>query len=89
VRTLTSAVNLDAELARTRARGYAVEEGENEEGAACIGAPIFDESGAVTAGLSVAGPSARLDADRKKEIAPILINSAHRISVTLGFRTAR
>ena len=87
--TLTSVTSLDAELASTRDRGYALEEGENEEGAACIGAPIFSESGEVSAGISIAAPAARLGEQRRHEIAPVLVGAAERISVTLGFRSAR
>lgn len=87
--TLTSITSLDAELASTRDRGYALDEGENEEGAACIGAPTFNESGEVGAGISIAAPAARLGQQRRHEIAPVLVGAAERISATLGFRSAR
>ena len=70
----------------TRDRGYALEEGaRNEEGAACIGAPIFSESGEVSAPSASPAPAARLGEQRRHEIAPVLVGAAERISVTLGF----
>jgi DNA-binding IclR family transcriptional regulator len=88
-RTVATILALARELEQVVALGYAEEEGENEEGAACIGAPIFAEGSAVIAGLSVSAPATRLSADRRRQIAPILLATARRISTTLGFRSER
>ena len=87
--TVSSAATLAGELELTRSIGYAFEESENEEGASCIGAPIFDESNKVAAGLSIAAPAARLNASMRQRMAPTLIDAARRISTTLGFRSCR
>jgi DNA-binding IclR family transcriptional regulator len=87
--TVSSAAHLAHELEFVRKLGYASEESENEEGASCIGAPIFDESNKVAAGLSISAPAARLNASMKQRMAPSLIDAARRISTTLGFRTTR
>jgi DNA-binding IclR family transcriptional regulator len=88
-RTVSSAARLTAELEETRQRGYAMEEGENEEGASCIGVPIFGEVGAVIAGLSISAPASRLTAVTRQRIAPVLSDAGRRISAALGFRSAR
>jgi DNA-binding IclR family transcriptional regulator len=85
-RTVATASALAKELELAQRLGYAEEEGENEEGAACVGAPIFDEDGAVVAGLSISAPASRLGAERKRQMVPVLISMARRISVTLAFR---
>ncbi|PYV38730.1 MAG: hypothetical protein DMG06_24985 [Acidobacteria bacterium] len=35
--------------------------GENVDGVICVGAPIFDQRGRVVAGLSVSGPTSRME----------------------------
>lgn len=87
--TICSTATLARELALARRTGYASEESENEEGASCIGAPIFDESNAVVAGLSISAPAARLTAGMRQKMAPALIDAARCISTTLGFRSTR
>ena len=59
-RTLTDLPALRADLARVRARGYAVDDEEIEEGLVCVGAPVRDHTGSVVAAVSIAGPSSRL-----------------------------
>jgi IclR family acetate operon transcriptional repressor len=86
-RTVCSAATLARELALTRRTGYALEESENEDGASCIGVPIFDESNEAAAGLSIAAPTARLNTAMRQRMAPTLIDAARRISTTLGFRS--
>lgn len=57
--TLTTRAALDAELAQIRQQGFARDNEEREENLHCIGAPIFDYTGAVVAVLSVSWPSFR------------------------------
>ena len=49
------------ELRRTRERGYALEDEENEIGARCVGVPVLGEDGRPVAGLALAGPVERID----------------------------
>jgi DNA-binding IclR family transcriptional regulator len=59
--TTTDANLLRARLGEIRKIGYAISFGELEPGAVEVAAPIRDEAGTVTAGLSVVIPSHRAD----------------------------
>lgn len=59
--TICRAEDLEHELAKVRSLGYAVDDGEHEEGIFCIAAPIRDSSGETVAALSVSTPVFRLD----------------------------
>jgi DNA-binding IclR family transcriptional regulator len=51
---------LRAQLDATRRDGYLVTHGELDEGATAVAAPVLDARGRAVAGLSVAGPTARM-----------------------------
>src|SRR6266849_5672522 len=53
--TITSIAKLLADLERVKQSGYAVDDEENSLGARCLGAPIFDAMGNVTAALGASG----------------------------------
>jgi len=72
------------ELDTVRSRGYALDNGENEEGIVCIGAPIFDNSGNVSAAVSISGPSFRLQGEIISQMAPHVVRCAEEISMNLG-----
>lgn len=67
-RTITAAPDLDAELARVRARGYATAVGELEEGLHAVAAPVVDSNLRCVAALSVSGPSYRMPERRLAEL---------------------
>ncbi|HEX2034409.1 MAG TPA: IclR family transcriptional regulator [Chloroflexota bacterium] len=85
-RTITTAKALQRELELTRERGYSVDDEENEVGARCIGAPVFDQSGAVVAAISVAGPVSRLAAETLPALAERVLQAGRQISHRLGYR---
>lgn len=65
--SITDAAILRTELARTRARGYAIDGEEKNIGMRCIAAPVFDFNNEPVAGISVSGPTSRVgtgDIDR-------------------------
>lgn len=86
-RTITSLDALQDELQKTRSRGYAVDNAENEEGASCVGAPIFDQRGRVTAAISISAPSSRLNDQLEQAVADAVRQTAAAISSRLGFRS--
>ncbi|WCB91533.1 HTH-type transcriptional regulator KipR [Baekduia alba] len=51
---------LRRELAAIRHRGYVITHSELDEGAGAVAAPILDRRGRLIAGLTIAGPSARI-----------------------------
>jgi DNA-binding IclR family transcriptional regulator len=54
---------LRAQIAATRRDGYLVTHGELDDGATAVAAPVLDARGRPLAGLSVAGPTARVGAE--------------------------
>lgn len=84
-RTITTHDALYAELIATRRRGYAVEREENEPGALCIGAPIFDQDGEVVAAISLSAPTVRISPAHEVEVAAAVMQAARDISGHLGY----
>jgi DNA-binding IclR family transcriptional regulator len=84
--TITEAGVLRAELAATRARGYAISVGERSPWAAAVAAPIFDWRGQLCAALSVAGPTQRLTAMGLEALGAQIVEAAAKISAALGYR---
>jgi len=80
--TVTDPAALRRELARVRARGYAVDDGEHTPGVRCVAAPIRDAAGRVFAALSVTGPAARLSDARL----PLLAQMVQRAGAEIGRR---
>ena len=58
--TLTSDSALLRDLARTRERGFSIDDQERAEGMRCVAAPIFNAHGEPVAGLSISGPAFRM-----------------------------
>jgi len=83
--TIASHDALHAELIATRKRGYAVERGENEAGALCIGAPIFDQDGRVVAAISLSAPASRITPAHEGEVGAAILEAARNISGRLGY----
>jgi DNA-binding IclR family transcriptional regulator len=84
-RTITEMSPFFKELDRVRTRGYAVDGGEDSQGARCIGAPILDPQGHVCAAISLSGPAMRVKLARDKEIAKALMETCREISTLLGY----
>jgi DNA-binding IclR family transcriptional regulator len=83
--TLTERGELLKELAKTRKRGYAIDNCEIEAGRRCVAAPIRSASGSVFASISVSGPERRMTDERLLELAPTVIAYARSISQRLGY----
>jgi IclR family acetate operon transcriptional repressor len=60
-RTITDPGMLDQELTAIRFRGWAMDDEERTEGMRCIAAPIFNEFREATAGVSISGPTGRME----------------------------
>jgi IclR family acetate operon transcriptional repressor len=81
--SITSLDELRRQLAEARRDGYAVDRGENDPGICCIGAAVFDHTGAVLGGVSVSALSFDLDAADPAVIAAVL-HAARQTSLALG-----
>ncbi len=86
--TITDPDRLREELALTRARGYAVDDIENEDGVRCIAAPVRDHTGAVVAGLSVSAPAYRFSLDDLAELVPLVLGTSAELSGRLGYQVS-
>jgi DNA-binding IclR family transcriptional regulator len=62
--TIVDVATLEDDLARTRERGYALEDEENAIGARGIGVPVLDADGLPVAAVGLAGPVDRVDLAR-------------------------
>ncbi|WP_134681359.1 HTH-type transcriptional regulator BhcR [Paracoccus ravus] len=78
--TLCTAEALAADLAVTRARGYAIDNEERAAGMRCIAAPVLDLAGEAAAGVSVSGPLHRMGEERLKAIADAVTEAARLLS---------
>jgi len=83
-RTISTLQQLRPHLAEVRERGYAVDQEELEDGLCCVGAPLYDRTGAVIASISLSGPAARIHAATVPPIAAEVLHTAQRISRRLG-----
>jgi DNA-binding IclR family transcriptional regulator len=83
--TITDRARLRAELDETRARGYAVDNGENEVNVMCFGAAIRDDRGMPVCAISVAGPRERMS-EKADVISERVADVALSVSRRLGFR---
>jgi DNA-binding IclR family transcriptional regulator len=77
---------LQDELKRVQDVGFAVDNEENEPGARCIAAPVFDYHGRVVAALSISGPVSRVSQERERDLAARVTAAARQVSLALGFR---
>jgi DNA-binding IclR family transcriptional regulator len=82
--TITDPALFAAELDRIHARGVAEDHAENELGARCLAAPIFDHAGTVIAAISVSSPESRLDDGRAAEVAEAVRSAAQEITRRVG-----
>lgn len=83
--TITDRAALLADLAETRARGYAMASEELEIGLVAVAAPLLNYDGQVVGALSLAGPRSRLSPERLAEIGEMVRQAAQRVSIQLGF----
>jgi IclR family acetate operon transcriptional repressor len=83
-RTIVDPVLLRAELDAIRQTGIAVEFGENELDARCLGAPVFDHHGNVCAAISISGPASRIDDATTVLIGSAVAEAARALTIELG-----
>lgn len=83
-KTITDAGQFQQELEMIRQQGYAVDNGEQEEGVRCLAVPVYGPKGKVVAAMSISGPSSRLDSRRTPALLPHLKRISAAISSALA-----
>lgn len=83
--TLTTAEALNADLAATRERGYAIDDSEHQVWVRCVAAPIRNAGGQVFAAVSVTGSADRVTPERVRQLSGLVIQTADSISRHLGY----
>lgn len=87
--TLSDPDALRDDLREIRRRGYAIDREEKNLGMRCIAAPVFDVHGEAVAGLSVSGPSSRMESGDTGRLSEAVMRSARDLTDTLGGSVAR
>ncbi len=66
------------------ASGYSCDLGEDEQSIHCVAAPLRDSSGSIIAAISVSSTVEHMGPERVRELAPVVMEAARRISAELG-----
>lgn len=82
--SITSESSLKRDLARTRSRGFAIDDQERAEGMRCVAAPVFNAHGEPVAGLSVSGPAFRMTLSDADRIGEEVRAAADSVTVAIG-----
>ncbi len=83
-RTITDRTELEADLALTRKRGWALEDGELDLVRRSIGAVVRDHRGTAVAAIGVGGFASQLPDERLPELVGHVLAQAKKISDALG-----
>jgi IclR family acetate operon transcriptional repressor len=81
-RSIGTIDGLLAELEVTRGRGYAIDDGEQEEGVRCYAVPV--PAAPIPAAISVSGPAFRVSPDFGRRAVPLLHDAAERMAVAFS-----
>ncbi|MED4910961.1 IclR family transcriptional regulator [Brevibacillus centrosporus] len=87
--TITDKERLRQELEQARDKGYTISYSELENDTVSIAAPIFDHTGRLVAGISIAGPQVRFEKERIPDLIGHLLKTSEEISRELGWRGAK
>jgi len=87
--TITRLPALLEELERTRRRGYAVDDEENELGIRCVGVAIRNHMDMPIGAISVSAPANRMTQERIEELSDYVADAANSISFSMGYSLKR
>ena len=82
-RTITHRTQLQDEIDRARQRGFSYNLGEREDGITAVATPVLTNAGRMIAGLSVFGPSTRIDLEAIKRAEPLLTSASRQAQTIL------
>lgn len=83
-RSLTTAAELTAEVARVREQGYGLDDEEFHPGVRCLAAPVTGSHGEVVAAIGITAAAVRFTRERIPEIAAHVQRAARDLSAVLG-----
>ncbi|MCY3781381.1 MAG: IclR family transcriptional regulator [Chloroflexi bacterium] len=84
-RTVTDRSTLEAQLAQTEQRGYAIDDEEYNYGVRCVASPVYDHRGALVGTIGISGPAGRVTLERIDEFGAIVKDIADALSARLGY----
>jgi DNA-binding IclR family transcriptional regulator len=87
-KTIVGLEALMDDLAACAARGYSIDDEENEVGARCVGVPVRNFSGRAVGAISISGPVARIPFDLVERIGARLQEAAVGIEERMGYIAA-
>lgn len=82
--TIVTQDALALELAKIRQRGFSVDNEEFSLGLRCIAAPVFDETGAIHAAVSIAGPTSRITEERVEALGEMVAACGNTVTSEFG-----
>lgn len=82
--TLVDGASLSADLQDIRERGYSIDGEERNLGMRCIAAPVFDMNREAIAGISVSGPTSRVQIDAVARLGDAVIRAANDLTAAIG-----
>lgn len=83
--TIVQYSTLQKELQLTRARGYAIDNEENEVGIRCIAGAILNTEGTPIGAVSITAPAVRMTQEKTQEYAILLKEAVNTISISMGY----
>jgi DNA-binding IclR family transcriptional regulator len=84
--TVTNRRELEAEIGRVRAQGFAEAAGEREEDLNAVAAPVFGSRGELEAIVGVQGPASRFDRAAMRAALTPLLTVSRAVSDALGWK---
>lgn len=85
--TIVTPEQLGIELITVRQQGFSVDNEEFSLGLRCIAAPVYDETSAVHAAVSIAGPSTRITKSRVAALSEFVTQCARTVTIEFGGRS--
>ncbi len=84
--SITSALQLERELEKTRNQGYALDDEEYDYGVRCIAVPVRDLGGKVIAAIGISGPAHRMSLEQIPALAIQVVEVGQALSDRLSFK---
>jgi DNA-binding IclR family transcriptional regulator len=83
-KTIRAISELAKVCAEIRTKGYAVDNGEFQEGVRCAAAPIRAENGIIVGSIGISAPLQRLTPDRYRQCVKLVLEAANEISASFA-----